>query len=215
MKISADLKNKVCFVTPPIVIKYIGLLRQNIRFVRAKKRLAGCDKLHLGCGSNLLPGWGNIDLDGDNDVIKLDLRRPLPVASNRVRLIFSEHFLEHLTLFQGRRFLRECYRILAPGGILRISTPDLQTGLEHYKNKRLGDMKYRGWNPATPCQRINEGMRLWGHQFVYDKDELTAQLTECGFSKITSVQWHTSRHPELCNLECRPYHGDLIVEAEK
>ena len=215
MKMSDECKAKLCFVTPPIVVKYLALLRQKIRFVRAKKRLLGWTKLHLGCGDNLLPGWANVDIDGGRDVIALDLRKPLPVVSNSVRFLFNEHVIEHLTLFEGRRFLAECYRILAPGGVLRISTPNLQAGFDAYEKKELKHLEYRGWSPATPCQMFNEGARLWGHQFIYDQDELTAQLKECGFSEVTAVEWHKSRHPELCDLECRRYHNDLILEAKK
>lgn len=215
MRMSADIKNKLCFILPPIVVKYTGVLRQNIRFARAKKRLQGCTKLHLGCGGNLFPGWHNIDIDGPKDVIKLDLSRPLPVASGSVRFMFSEHFIEHLTLFQGRRFLNECCRILAPQGVLRISTPSLQAGFEAYKEKRIKGMEYRGWSPATPCQMVNEAMRLWGHQFVYDTEELVGLLKECGFSTVAAVDWHLSQYPELCGLESRPYHGDIILEAQK
>lgn len=29
------------------------------------------------------------------------------------------------------------------------------------------------------------------------------------------INWHESDHQELRNLECRPFHGEIIVEAEK
>jgi len=211
----AQLREKLKFICPPILVKYAGLCVQVVRFALARRTLRGAYRLHLGCGGNALEGWSNIDLGGGKSVIHLNLAKPLPVASDSVQFVFSEHFLEHLTLSQGRRFVAECYRVLAPGGILRISTPNLEAMLQAYADKSITLMSYRGWNPKTPCRMLNEGMRLWGHRFVYDHDELYSLLAESGFSDITPAQWHQSLHPELCNLECRPYHGDLIMEARK
>lgn len=202
-------------IIPPVLLKYFLLCRHNIRFTAAKKKLQNSTQLHLACGSNLLSGWQNIDLDGPKGIIRLDLSKSLPVASNTIRFIFSEHFIEHINLSQGRRFLSECYRVLQPGGILRLSTPSLEVGVRAYMEKSIGQMKYDKWIPKTPCQMLNEGMRLWNHQFVYDLEEITLLLKECGFSNIEVVEWHKSRYPELREIECRPYRGEIIVEAEK
>jgi predicted SAM-dependent methyltransferase len=60
---------------------------------------------------------------------------------------------------------------------------------------------------------VNEGMRSWGHVFVYDEPELVALLKECGYSDIRRVKWGESDHPELRGLESRPDFEDLILEA--
>jgi len=62
---------------------------------------------------------------------------------------------------------------------------------------------------------LNESMRLWGHQFLYDVEELTALLREVGFSDVVSVGWRQSRHGALRDLECRPFHNEIILEATK
>lgn len=38
--------------------------------------------------------------------------------------IYSEHFFEHLFLDEAVALLRECFRVLAPGGVVRICVPD-------------------------------------------------------------------------------------------
>ncbi|HET9299275.1 MAG TPA: methyltransferase domain-containing protein [Candidatus Polarisedimenticolaceae bacterium] len=38
--------------------------------------------------------------------------------------VFSEHFLHHLFFDEAHALLRECFRILAPGGVLRTVVPD-------------------------------------------------------------------------------------------
>lgn len=56
-------------------------------------------------------------------------------------------------------------------------------------------------------------MRFWGHQFIYDETELIILLKEAGFLNVRRMPWRESEHPELRNLETRPYFDDLILEA--
>ena len=68
-------------------------------------------KLHIGCGTVYLDGWINIDNNSDNNIKKLDinfdLRNPLPFKDDTVDFIFNEHFLEHLTIQEGQRTLKD------------------------------------------------------------------------------------------------------------
>ena len=178
---------------------------------RTPQVLKGADKLHLGAGSHLLPGWANIDLYGP---IAWDLRKPLPVASKSVRLIYSEHFIEHVTRDEGLRLLKDCRRVLLPEGTIRISTPDLRALLDDYQNGKFDGAPEAGWFPNSPCEMVNDALRLWGHQFVYDEPELRSLLAEAGFKNVRRVEWGQSEIPGLRNLESRPpASDDLILEA--
>jgi predicted SAM-dependent methyltransferase len=173
------------------------------------------DKLHLGCGTHLLEGWANIDLDGPSGVIRHDLTRPLPMRADSADLVFCEHFIEHLTRAQGLALLQECRRVLKPGGTLRLSTPDLRKLIDEYLAGRTTAWAQLGWQPLTPCRMLNEGLRLWGHLFVYDRAELLGLLAEAGFREIEAKTWRESAHPALRGLESRPFVGELIYEARK
>jgi predicted SAM-dependent methyltransferase len=59
------------------------------------------------------------------DVIA-NLGRGLPFASACADFIYTESFIEELSLTQGRDFLRECRRIIKPGGVMRLLTADLE-----------------------------------------------------------------------------------------
>lgn len=184
-----------------------------VRRLETPARLKKHDRLHLGSGGRLLDGWANIDITGLR-TITWDLRNPLPLAPGQVRFVYSEHFIEHIDRGDARRLLTQVRGAMAPGAAIRLSTPDLVRLVEDYRAGRVVRMEHGGWFPETPCQMLNEGMRLWGHEFVYDETELVALLKECGFSDIRRVERGQSDHPELRDLESRPDFGDLIVEAK-
>lgn len=180
-----------------------------------KKKLVGYNKLHLASGNNVLDGWANIDIKGNNKVIGWDLTYGIPVKPDSIDLIFCEHFIEHISLNQAGKFLSQLLVCLRPGGILRISTPKLEKLLNEYLSGRIIEWYDVRWQPASPCQMVNEGLRSWGHKFVYDENELYSLLIKTGFREIRSVKWHDSSVPDLRNLECRPYHDEIIFEAIK
>lgn len=171
-------------------------------------------KLHLGCGSQHLTGWINVDIISSADVVH-DLTKPLPFENNSIEHIFNEHFIEHLTYDQGKKFLEECYRVLIPNGILRISTPNLDWVITCYIENRLEEWQNVGWRPKTKCQLMNEGLRLWGHQYVYNDDELKTLLKIVGFNQVISENYRQSNFDVLKNIETRPCHNELIIEATK
>lgn len=170
-------------------------------------------KLNLACGSNYLDGWVNIDIDSDVADLELDLTQPLPYADGSVCYIYAEHFIEHIDQPSALSFLRECKRVMANNGVLRLSTPSLYFLIVNYMEYNIstwGDL----WMPATRAHMVNEGMRSWGHQFVYDSDELTRLAFEAGFNKIHFETWQSSEHDCLKGIETRGFHDELIVELE-
>lgn len=171
-------------------------------------------KLHLGCGSNSFPGWINVDIDSSSADQLLDLTAPLPYQDSSVSHIFTEHFIEHITREQAVALLKECYRVLSPQGVIRISTPNLHYLVSCYcanDKAQWGNL----WQPNTRCQMMNEGLRSWGHQFVYDAEELVQVINEAGFHSISFQNYRQSTDQNLISLETRPFHNELIVEAYK
>lgn len=176
-------------------------------------------KLNLGCGPHVMKGWLNYDIDGHNrnDVIPIDLSLGrLPHIDESVDFIFSEHFIEHITRPQALALMRECYRVMKPGAVMRLSTPDLASLIHEYGSKSLVRMP-GVWEPDNRCAMVNEGMSLWGHQWVYDEEDLIVLLISAGFSsyKIRRCSRGYSEHPELCFLEVRPQHFEMYIEATK
>jgi predicted SAM-dependent methyltransferase len=176
------------------------------------QKLKKYDKLHLGSGGRIIDGWANIDITGLR-TLPWDLRKPLPLAPGQVRLVYTEHFIEHIDRDAALRLLSRIREAMASGGVIRISTPDLAKLVADYQAGQVVRMEHGGWFPETPCRMVNEGMRLWGHTFIYDEPELFALLNECGYSDIRRVKRGESEHSELRGLESRPDFADLLVEA--
>ena len=181
----------------------------------AEGALAPPTKLHVGCGKVKLPGWLNIDMEPGADLV-IDVRQGLPFAENSTDFIYNEHFVEHLTYDEGGRIFREFWRCLRRGGVLRTSTPDLDFLVRLYSK----EFKNEDWFPAghesvkTKGTAMNVAFRWWGHQYVYNEEDLTRQLTKAGFQNIKRCGLNKSNYPELSNLETRK-ESTLILEAVK
>ena len=94
--------------------------------------------LNLGGGNWYYPGWENIDYYQSSILVDYEIdfreKKSLPFSDNCVNAIFTSHVLEHLDDESLIFLLKECYRILKPKGILRISVPDMDKAMEAYKN---------------------------------------------------------------------------------
>jgi predicted SAM-dependent methyltransferase len=91
------------------------------------------DYLNLGCGSRFLASWSNVDFVARSDnVIAHDLTKGIPFPNDRFDAIYHSHLLEHFTREAGKLFLRECFRVLRRGGVLRVVVPDLERIVRSY-----------------------------------------------------------------------------------
>jgi predicted SAM-dependent methyltransferase len=172
-------------------------------------------KLHLGSGTVRLGGWVNIDLETPQADVHLDITRGLPFAAGAARLIYHEHVMEHITALQGAFCLKDWFRLLEPGGVLRVATPDLQYLIERYG----GNWQDQAWLQLpeyqfiqTRAEMVNVSMRWWGHQYLYDREELERRMREAGFAAVRRCDYGESPVSELAGLETRP-DSMLILEA--
>lgn len=174
-------------------------------------------RLNIGCGDVYFDGWVNIDRDSPKADLKMDIRAALPYEDNGVDFIYNEHLIEHLTVQEGVAVLSEFYRVLKPGGVLRIATPDLDYLVFKYFFfwKRQDWIKRFGYGwIKTRAEMMNIGFREWGHQYLYNREELERRLKEAGFKEISRRKMNKSKFPDLKNRETR-IDSKLILEAVK
>lgn len=89
--------------------------------------------LNLGCGSRHHPEWINVDINPSApEVVRYDLRRGIPFAEKSFEVVYHSHVLEHLHKTQAPFFLKECWRVLKPGGIIRVVVPNLEVIVRNY-----------------------------------------------------------------------------------
>ncbi|MEA5114151.1 MAG: methyltransferase domain-containing protein [Geobacteraceae bacterium] len=87
-------------------------------------------KLNIGCGHKYLDGYLNVDAGIDSLAdVRMDAL-DLQFASSTVDSIVASQLIEHLGFFKSRYFLAECFRVLRPGGMLRLETPDIERTFE-------------------------------------------------------------------------------------
>ena len=94
--------------------------------------------LNIGCGSRFLPNWENVDFVSNHQAVKqCDITKGLPYSNDRFEVVYHSHLLEHLNKTNGLQLIKECYRVIAPNGIVRIVVPDLEILAKQYL-KMLG-----------------------------------------------------------------------------
>jgi predicted SAM-dependent methyltransferase len=173
-------------------------------------------KLNIGCGNVHKEGWINIDIAnlGAADIIH-DATKPFPYENDSVDFIYSEHFIEHITLADGLSFFKEAYRILKKDGVMRIACPDLDVTIDQFVNDSWREDFARNSIPATTrCEMLDMTMRGWGHLYLYNYEEMEIRLKQCGFTQIERKELYKSFYPELENMETR-WASFLVVEAVK
>jgi len=172
----------------------------------------GLRGIHAGCARSLEPGWFNTDrnpirerggreaelgrlslIDGELYFFRHDSTEPYPVADASFDWAYSEHFIEHLTLDEGIAWLTEIARLLRPGGLVRVTTPDLRRYINAYvdpeepfyeENRKVLAALRRFKGQGIPDRRgwmVNNIFYNWQHRWIYDFGEVKHALMTAGF----------------------------------
>lgn len=84
-------------------------------------------RVNLGCGSRFHPDWMNVDMVPRSPEVKgHNLLTRLPFEDASFGVVYHSHVLEHFTRTHAMHFMKECFRILAPGGVIRVVVPNLE-----------------------------------------------------------------------------------------
>lgn len=184
-------------------------------------------RIHVGANRFEIEGWLNTDIRPTARYY-LDASALLPMPDASVDRIFGEHFIEHLDLETGRQFVREARRVLRPGGVLRLATPDLEGFVAVYREagdlqkSLLTHLANRGGRDfgSTAASLLNQQFYGWRHRYLYDYETIQALLVETGFGRVIRCELRSSEHADLSDLE-RHESGSpmdsvmLVVEATK
>ncbi|GHJ47732.1 hypothetical protein Cs7R123_50740 [Catellatospora sp. TT07R-123] len=174
----------------------------------------GTDLTGLSCGGTATRRPGLYRVDGRSWFTELDIREPLPFEDACVDWVYAEHLIEHVTMTEAVAWLAEVRRVLAPGGLLRLTTPDLRRYVEGYLHgdgffaKHRGRMRKALGTVAPPMPQrgafmFNQLFYLYGHRWIYDLDELTHALAQAGFDPdaVRVCGFRTGRRPDVADLD--------------
>jgi predicted SAM-dependent methyltransferase len=181
-------------------------------------------KLHIGGGWHLIEGWLNTDIALVPGVMHMDATRPFPLKDETFQYLFTEHMVEHIPYGQFITMLRECHRVMREGGVIRITTPDLNAlaGLLSSARTQIKD-RYIAFfsrhllpkdHPDTPAAIINAFFKSWGHIFIYDRDTLEIALRSTGFHSSERCRLGESNHASLRHLEHEERYPDGLLDYE-
>jgi predicted SAM-dependent methyltransferase len=151
-------------------------------------------------------------VDGERYFVQLDIAEPLPFETGCLRWAYAEHLIEHVTPPVAVHWLREVRRVLAPGGLLRLTTPDLSTYVAGYLDggrffaTHRRRMRSAGVGPPMPDRRafmFNQLFYLYGHRWIYDLEELRYVLSEAGFEphRVQVRAFRDGAKPDVANLD--------------
>ena len=168
-------------------------------------------RINLGSGPNAIPNWTNVDYaigarlaripilgglvksigifncDWDSSIVIANLQKRFPWADDSVDIVYSSHTVEHFSKSEGDAFLRECHRVLVPGGIIRIVVPDLSVVVQKYNDGELHaedfvdklDVLYE--SEGNFLKRILCPYIQFPHRCMYDHDGLVRVMSNIGF----------------------------------
>jgi predicted SAM-dependent methyltransferase len=170
-------------------------------------------KLQIGAGDNNSVGWLNTDIEPMAEQVYLDATKQFPLPDSSFHYVFAEHMIEHVPWEGGLAMVKECYRVLAPGGKLRIVTPNLTKFMELLSGASDADAQrfikiklgHHGW-PITPVAGayiFNHEVRDFGHQFLYEPGSLRNTLELAGFKRITQYRVVEKTDPVFQEVELR------------
>jgi predicted SAM-dependent methyltransferase len=163
-------------------------------------------------------------VDGAGLFTRLDIGEPLPLEDAAVDWVYAEHLIEHVTLPVAIRWLTEVRRILAPGGVLRLTTPDLAAYVAGYGDgdrfyaahrRRLRTMRVGPPMPERRAFMMNQIFYLYGHRWIYDFDEIRYALSEAGFKpdEVRQCRYREGARPDVADLDT-PFRRDETLYAE-
>jgi SAM-dependent methyltransferase len=137
----------------------------------------------------------------------VNVTKPFPFASDEFDCVYSSHMLEHIPKQFVPGVLKEIYRVLKPGGVVRTVVPDLDHFITHY------DVTNPDQFVAAVFQTEARGAKN-RHWWMYNGHSLPRLLSENGFRDPTICPFQQGKCPDIEKLDDREDHS-LYVEAFK
>ena len=155
-----------------------------------------------------------------------DVLRGLPLPSGSVDRVYCSHVLEHLSLEDCRKALRETFRILKPGGVFRAVQPDLlplcarlverehdpEAAHEFMRRSVLGYETRRRGLKGVAVAVLGNSRHLW----MWTEAALSKELADAGFVNVRRAAFGDSGESEFAAVEAENRWADALgLHCEK
>jgi SAM-dependent methyltransferase len=173
-------------------------------------------RLHWGCGSITPPDWINSDIvSGPGVQVCGDIRQGLPLENGSLDYIVSQHGLQDLGIYEQVDALRELWRLLKPGGVLRLGLPDLDLAIAAYQRGNREYFLVQDWESISGNFVSHV---LWYNltRTPFTREFAQELLRKAGFREVFQLAYRETRsaHPGIVDLDSRPAES-FFVEAVK
>jgi len=149
-----------------------------------------------------------------SNVLHHELDYGIPFDDDKIPAIFSSHFFEHITQMDANRLLHECFRVLKPGGIIRLVVPSLDAEVGRIRQAitqyEAGDIS--GIQPFVTSDIVGYTNKYGHHRWMYNFAEMRDALRRAGFVQISEEKFREGRIPDVEKLDTRV---GIFVEASK
>ena len=169
--------------------------------IQSERKYPNNSKFHVGCGSDILQGYINVDvrqLPGVELVCKAwDLSSYTQNASE----IYSRHVVEHLTLAEVEFTLNDWFDALSIGGVVKGIVPNITYHIGQWNkatwtpqeyedmksNTRWGFAGFYGWQREADPSKSDYNSTYWDiHKSAFNEGNITFLLKKAGFSNINT-----------------------------
>lgn len=166
--------------------------------------------LNIGCGNIYHKSFINIDYSSDSSsVIQHDLSKGIPLSNDYIDFLYNSHILEHFSKNSAVELIKECHRVLKPGGIIRVVVPDLKSIVEEYlKAFHLYNQNPNEYNEANYNWFVielldqlvreesgGEMLKYWSHENIINTDTLENRVGN-GFKKFKGSKIESYSKPK-------------------
>lgn len=155
-------------------------------------------KVHLGCWHRVFPGFIHVDLC---DLPHIDFNSAidrLPFFKDEsVSLLYCSHAFEYFDRQEAVHVLAEWFRVLQPGGILRLAVPDFRALITIYQEtghieRILGPLYGR-----MEIKTLDDKPMTLYHKTAYDQTSLSDLLLASGFEQPGLWNWRDTEHAHI------------------